>query len=559
MKLYRALLDYDPTLLAAIAGRRGVELTATRQPEMVEQLAAALLAPESVREVVAWLSPPQRAAIDALLAAGGRLPAARFGHRHGVVRRMGPGRLEREKPWRDPISPAEALFFAGLLFFTFDESGDQIVETVFLPDDLLPLLPPAGTARRDFAIPTAPAPRIVRHAGRALAEDLTTLLAWIETDTPAIQPDASLRPAERDRLAAQLIAPLAAGQTSYLDLLLRLAGRLEMIGTDDARLRLHRPAARAWLHADPAAQMLALQRAWRDDPDWNDLAHVPSLRLEHTGWRNEPLATRLRVLGHLARCPIDAWIRLEDWIDAIRQTDPDFQRPPDAYATWYIRDAASGEYLMGFEHWPRVEGALVAHLIAGPLYWSAATAVGFEAAAGPPTAFCLTPGGAFFLGLIDQPPQAPPLPPMAVDADLTIRTLAGGRLYDRFQLARIAEWQASGEVYVYRLTPASLGRALGQGIRLNQMLAFLKRVTADQLPPKTADTLHSWADRHTEVRLTRAAVLETPTAAAMRTLRAHPQIGPLMGQALSPTRALIAERDWQSLRVLLAQAGYRLR
>ena len=135
MKLLRALLDYDQAMLTAIAERRGVELTATAQPEMVEELAAALLDPDSVQEAITWLKPRQRAALDALLAAGGRLPAARFGHQHGAVRRMGPGRLEREKPWRDPQSPAEALYFAGLLFFAFDEIESQVLEVAFVPDN----------------------------------------------------------------------------------------------------------------------------------------------------------------------------------------------------------------------------------------------------------------------------------------------------------------------------------------------------------------------------------------------------------------------------------------
>ena len=156
MKLHRALLDHNPILLAAIAERRGVELTTTLHRDRVTELATALGDPASVQEAIAWLPPDQRAALDALSAAGGRLPAMRFCRDHGDVRRMGPGRMEREKPWRDPQSPAEALYYAGLMFFAFDQLEDQIVEVVLVPDDLQPLLPPVQAGAQDLAVTAVP-------------------------------------------------------------------------------------------------------------------------------------------------------------------------------------------------------------------------------------------------------------------------------------------------------------------------------------------------------------------------------------------------------------------
>jgi len=562
MKLYRVLLDYDPVLLAAIAERRGVELAATRKRDMVDQLAEALSDPESVQEVVSWLPPRQRTALDALSAAGGQLPAARFCREHGAVRRMGPGRLEREKSWRDPQSPAEALYYAGLLFFGFDEVEGQIIEVVFVPDDVLPLLPPAEAKTGSFSVATMSQPRIVRDAGRAFAEDLTTLLACIETGSLRPLHDRTLHPRDLAHINERLISPQRLTgirheqETGRLALLLRLARRLRLVGLSGRQLCLHRPAAREWLQADLPYQMLTLQEAWRDDPGWNDLWHVPSLRPERTGWRNDPLATRACLLEHVVRCPPGEWIDLESFTVAVKQLDPDFQRPPDAYNTWYIREAVSGEYLMGYEHWDRVEGALIAYLISGPLHWLGVTSLGFEAREGTPSAFRLTPGGVFFLGLVGKAPEAPKLPPTAVDADLTVRVLAGGNLYDRFQLARIAEWQASGEVFIYRVTRTSLSRALSQGIRLDQVLAFLKRVTRDRLPSKAVEMLRGWAGRYGEVRLIRTAVLEVKTAAVMRDLRAHPAIGPLLGEPLSPTRTLVAERNRRQIEAQLQQAGY---
>lgn len=563
MNLDRALLDYHPVLLAAIAQRWGVELTATHQRDMAGQLAAAVLDPEGVQEVVLWLPPRQRTALDALVAAGGRLPAVRWCRDHGQIRRMGAGRLEREKPWREPRTPAEALHYAGLVFFAFDEVGGQIVEIVFVPDDLLSLLPSESAVAGDLAVATVPAPRVIHDAGRALAEDLTTLLACVETSVLRPLHDRTLRLQDLARIGEQMMHPpdltgvRHERETGRLALLLRLARRLRLVSLSGGQLCLQRSAAREWLRAAPSFQVMSLQEAWRDDAGWNDLWHVPSLRPERTGWRNDPLAARTRLLGHLARCPTDKWIDLDAFIVAVKKTDPDFQRPPDAYDVWYIRDAACGEYLMGYEHWDRVEGALIGYLIGGPLYWLGVTGLGFESRERvAPVAFRLTPSGAFFLGLAAHAPEAPEVPPVVVDADLTVRALAGGSLYDRFQLARIADWQASGEVFVYRLTRSSLSRALSQGIQQDQVLAFLKRVTADRLPPKAVAMLRGWAGRYGKVRLIRTAVVETKTAAVMRELRAHPTIGPLLGELLSPTRALVAERNWSKVLAQLREAGY---
>jgi hypothetical protein len=68
--------------------------------------------------------------------------------------------------------------------------------------------------------------------------------------------------------------------------------------------------------------------------------------------------------------------------------------------------------------------------------------------------------------------------------------------------------------------------------------------------------LRGWAGRYGEVRLIRTAVLEVKTAAVMRDLRAHPAIGPLLGEPLSPTRTLVAERNRRQIEAQLQQAGY---
>ncbi|MGD8465419.1 MAG: hypothetical protein PVI09_16260, partial [Anaerolineae bacterium] len=80
-KLQRCLSDYDMAMLRALAQNRGETLTTNRQNEAVDQLAAALLEPLSVRTALSRLSPQARSALDSLLAAGGRQRAPHFARR----------------------------------------------------------------------------------------------------------------------------------------------------------------------------------------------------------------------------------------------------------------------------------------------------------------------------------------------------------------------------------------------------------------------------------------------------------------------------------------------
>ena len=55
---------------------------------------------------------------------------------------MGPGRMEREKPYLNPVSLAEALYYRGMIAATFGEGtkGSNQAFT-FVPVDLAPLMP----------------------------------------------------------------------------------------------------------------------------------------------------------------------------------------------------------------------------------------------------------------------------------------------------------------------------------------------------------------------------------------------------------------------------------
>ena len=139
--LRQCLIDCDMAMLRAIAQRLGIELTSNRHREVVEMLAEELVRPDSVADLLEGLRPQEREALEALVSEGGRKKFHLFVRQHGEIRPFGPGSLERERPWEDPVSAAEGLWYSGLIYRAFDEVEGQSSEFIFIPQDLLPLLP----------------------------------------------------------------------------------------------------------------------------------------------------------------------------------------------------------------------------------------------------------------------------------------------------------------------------------------------------------------------------------------------------------------------------------
>jgi hypothetical protein len=552
--LHRFLIDYDMALLRALAQNRGVALTTNRQPEAADQLAAELLDPLSVRTALARLSPEGRAALEALLAAGGQMRAPHFARRFGQVRPVGPGRLERETPWQNPANPAEELWYAGLMYHAFAEDQGGPGEFVFVPDDLRPLLPEPEGEPPAFAVETVPAPRHVpkpRH-GHALVRDLFVYLVYVQNHD--LHPYADGRLARRD--LAALHSRLSSPDPRRLSFLQHLAGHLGFVIQEGEHLRLDAGPVRHWLTASLSSQLAALQQAWRENPTWNDLCRVPALVCDReVPWRNDPLATRRALLALLAHCPLDGWWSLASFIAAVKETHPDFQRPDGDYGTWYIRDAASGEYISGFESWDRVEGALIADLLTGPLYWLGVVLAAVDAADFAATACRLTEAGARFLDLLPPEPEPPPSLPIAIHPDLTVEIPPPVSLYTRFQLERFADLE-NEEPCCYRLTVGGLGRALGRGLAVEQVVAFLRQASEDRMPANVAGQLHLWAGRFGQVELEEVALLRVKEERVLKELSVLPETRSLIGKVLSPTTALVRKADLPRLRVELRALGF---
>ena len=548
--LRQCLFDCDLALLRVISEQWGIELPTNRHDDAVDTLAVHLT--DRMAQADLWSSLPDadRHALSAILSAGGALPVGAFTRNFGEIRSMGPGRLERERPWESPISLAESLWYRGLIFKAFDQGPGEMQEVVFVPQEFhAGLQVGEATPGRAALAPLKPLanmpPEAIRQAGAQLADDLCSLLAYVHATPVHAVPGEPLP--ERHRLA--LGRQLRARDSTRLDLLAHLGVRLSLVKPDVSPLRPDPQSATAWLQLPTPEQQRALFEGWRDSLTWNDLWRVPSLRCEYTGsWHNDPLAARRTVLDALRALNPGAWYRLEDFVAAIREASPDFQRPGGDYDTWYIRDAATNQYLTGFGNWDQVEGALLRFLIGGPLQWLGGVDMDADG-----KVFCVTGIGYWLLGQGDAPLQNEDSS-FVVHADGRAEVSASRR-YDRFQLARVADWVASGEMYTYRLTPSSLERAKAQRITPERVLEFLERTSGAPVPEALAGALLRWGTRGTEAWAQHAMVLRVARPELLEQITASPRTRRYFRETISSTVALVDPLDWPEMLTALLEMG----
>ncbi|MBN1668835.1 MAG: helicase-associated domain-containing protein [Anaerolineales bacterium] len=538
--LTQSLAGQDLGHLRILADHWGLELLAPDARQGLLVLAKGILQPELVQEVVETLPVQAQQALQALRASAGRLTWKRFVRRYGEVREMGSGRRDRERPDRAPVSVTEVLWYRGLIGRAFFETPNGPQEFAYIPDDLLALLPASQLEET------------------VTAEKPAAGLQWGRAATPAER--AHPQPAD-DRLLDHLCTLLAAQRTGLAPVPIPPALQFfapALLVTADLNSSSGQPqleTLRAHLEADRATALAQLAQAWFTSPDHNDLHHVPGLQPEGD-WRNDPLQARHFVLSLLRGLPANTWWSLSATIADIQQRNPDFQRPAGDYDSWFIKDVANGEFLRGYQHWLQVDGALIRYLISGPLHWLGLLDLAWaDEEQTLVTAFRRSRWAAALLQ--GRPPAKLPLE----DGQLHVRS--DGRVHVplnvsravRYQVARFCQWEpVTAHEYRYRLTPASLQRAMEQGLQVSHLLSLLAR-HAGQIPPNVLAALKRWDERGTEVRLQQAEVLRVGSPQILQALRSS-RAARFLGDPLGPTSVIVKPGAGSKVLAALTEMGY---
>ncbi len=544
-RLLNTLQDLDSGQLRIIAEFWGLEGSRKGLQQTARTLEQEMLNPALATEITESLPIPARQALDHLIAQGGRIPWADFTRQHGELREYGPGKRDREKPWQDPVSPTETLWYRGMIARAFSDTPSGPREFAFIPEDLLEVLPQSPPAALPPLGEPLSAPPIIQAGTSAAVDDATTTLAALRQ-----QPcESHLIPEPRRmQLSAHLRAPAA------LDLLTTLLIQMSIL--TGPPFHPDPQGIRVFLEKTRAEILLQLLRAWVASTRWNDLQHVPHLMVSGGAWPNDPLQTRQSFIRLIGTIPLNTWWSLDGFVQSVHEREPAFQRPAGDFESWYLQDVRTGAFLQGFEYWDSVDGALLNYLITGPLHWLGAADLGKLAIDSPVISFRLTGGAA---ALTDP------------EASLTIRegtalakVTTEGRIHIplqtmhalRYQIARFTDWEAlDDEGYHVRITPSALQSAIDQGLQMDHIHTILQSACEGALPAPLLKALERWAVHGTEARLQRDLVLHLNDPALLETLRKTRATSRYLREPLGDRAVTVREGDWERLRDAAARMG----
>ena len=129
-----------------------------------------------------------------------------------------------------------------------------------------------------------------------------------------------------------------------------------------------------------------------------------------------------------------------------------------------------------------------------------------------------------------------------IDTDFYIRIPVAGTLYLRYQLERFAEWCEQDGQATYRITEESVWQSQNAGIRGEQIIGFLRRVSGDRVPGVLMRSLLAWGGRSGRATIARVVMLRTADERTMNQIAASTELKPLLGERLSPTTCLVEEQ-----------------
>lgn len=549
LDLTQSLKGRDLGHLYIVGELWGLELHAPDARSGLQQLVLFLLDRHNAEETIEVLPSEARAALDDLLQNQGRLPWTLFTRRYGAVREMGPGRRDREHPYLNPDSAAEVLWYRALVARAFLDTATGPQEFAFVPTDLLALIPaaqePSGGPLGRQAYPRERAHLLL--ASDRILDHACSLLAALRVELPAETIDTN---------AASWSVTQASTQPSLPYPLSPIALQHLLTAADilDAGGRPKPEPTRAFLEAPRGEALAQLASAWLGSTTYNELRLLPGLRADGE-WQNDPLHARQAVIGFLSSVPGDTWWSLPAFVEAVRKTHPDFQRPAGDYDSWYIRDQRTGEFLRGFEHWDEVDGALIRYSITGPLHWLGIMDLAAPAEGEPAAAFRYSNWASDLLN--GSAPQGLPVEDgsLLVNTDACVKAPRLVPRAVRFQIARASAWEGEkDEVYFYRLTPGSLDSAREQGLLPKHLLTLLRSHT-EAVPPSLVSALKRWDEYGVEARLERVLVLRLSNPELLQALRSS-RAARFLGNILGPTAVVVKPGAWKKVMGVLAEMGY---
>ena len=545
-RLESTYLQHDLALLRMIASTAGLVLAASNQRNAAIELARAMQQPDNLKINCAGLGEETQVVLSELLSSGGRMTVTSVSRKHGTIRPLGPAARQRERPQIQPANPVEQLWYHGLIGRAFDNQPEA-QEYYYIPSDLLVLLPfPKSEGVNMSELQNqSPNETDVLLAQHTLVDDACTTLAFLRTSSGTSE---NINGSEHN-VAFEKLHPYLQ-QPKYLGMLLSLLQ--DMGSLSKSGLVPIAKSIRILLSANRSEQLRSLADAWYQSSRWIDLFSVPTLQFNHSdSIRVHPEKVRNSILEQLSKITPNVWIDLNNFVDAIKSNCPDFQRVAGDYDSWYIIDKSTQKPLKGFKYWKQVEGALIKHIVTGPLHL-----LGMTDLSRNHELFRLNP---MFYELMQSKPWhiTEDEKPLAISDNGLITAFSSSNRADRFLAARLGKWETTRnpDLYRYRICSNSLQQAKEQGFTADQAISFLQRASQQNVPKSIITALKRWGNKGTSVQLSKMTVITFDSESTLLTLQQNSQTNQYLEEQLGPFTVKVRYHNRKKLRDHMIKLG----
>lgn len=532
----------DLNYYRVIAAFWGFELSYPEPERALSELIENMCDFEHLNGVIEGLDEPALEALNELFNRGGKIPFTQFQRKFGGLREVGAGRRDRERYYDSPISTTEVLYYRGLIGKGFLKTGSDQIEQIFLPDEILEgmellgyepaepvesesIQPPEktnsnGLKEHQFPGRSATKEEFAWQAPRNadILNDLTTVICSVRNQQPF--PTLAINQGEAEALLTGMGILLPD----------------QSLDTDKVKKFLELPYEQT---------MGWLTKTWLESSLFDEMRFLEDIEVE--GYlTNQPEKARAFLLEHIRKIPVGKWWNLNSFIKAIKEVEPDFQRPAGNYEVWMLKKRSSGQYLKGYRHWDDIEGKQIEYLITRPMRWMGMVEIGGLKEGSPPLAFRLMPSNL-----------------AATNEDGTMSVSNDGLIVASKDISRVLRYHVSRfceppkinrDSYIFKVTHASLSRAREQGLSVENLFALLRKSGVQTIAPLFQKALERWQENGIEAAFKNVLVLRVKKPSVIAELK-KTSAARFIQEELNSTTVVIPKDAREKVRQALIAIG----
>ncbi|MBV9690394.1 MAG: helicase-associated domain-containing protein [Ktedonobacteraceae bacterium] len=310
-------------------------------------------------------------------------------------------------------------------------------------------------------------------------------------------------------------------------------------------------------------------RLWLDTSFWNELLYIPEMVVRPAlppleAAHEEVLSARKAVMERLAHERVGEWHNIATFIARTKLYAPYLLFPRQYGSRAERYSSGSNPYGLDFrlkrgwlthrEGWHMVEGGFIRTMLIGPLYWLGVVEVDQEEA---PTRFRFAHRGSLVIS--DRPLEKEEVSwgRLVVQPNFEVVALAPVSEELLVRLDRFAERISLEHIAQYRLTKASVTRAIQIGLHADTIQKELESAAGDEIPQNVQYSLVEWERQARRIEVWQgASLLEVDDPALLDALMADEWTRSLVGRRFTPTLAEVAPRRLLKLQEFLWQHNY---